>query len=119
MTTRPMPLIDPTKFSDSEIRKFAEAISTTRKGENRLRASKPECDNGEASYVWRMVAFEVSPKSQHHCIPVTADFGMSLNYEERRTRCNELDVVVDAIVNSIPKNEWHGISRWRRGFGMV
>jgi hypothetical protein len=37
-----------------------------------IRASKPK--DGNAAYVWRMVAFSVSTISRHHCMPVTADF---------------------------------------------
>ena len=39
-----------------------------------IRASKPK--DGNAAYVWRMVAFSVSTISRHHCMPVTADFGV-------------------------------------------
>jgi hypothetical protein len=46
-----------------------------------LRASKPKINKadpmtGLAAYVWRMVAFSISPKSQHHCMPIMADFDM-------------------------------------------
>lgn len=41
-----------------------------------LRASKPK--DGNATYVWRMVAFSVSDKPRHHCMPVTADFGVTV-----------------------------------------
>ena len=96
----------------------------------RLRASKPPVSkddptSGEAAYVWRMVAFQVSPNGKHHCMPCTADFDLPTIYwdrtdpsshDRRRARIKELDAVVDAIVNTVPKNEWHGIRRWSRAF---
>lgn len=37
-----------------------------------IRATKPA--DGPAAYIWRMVAFIVSPNPQHHCVPAMADF---------------------------------------------
>lgn len=39
-----------------------------------IRASAPK--NGNAKYVWRMVAFAVSTDPKQHCMPCTADFGV-------------------------------------------
>jgi hypothetical protein len=72
---------------------------------------------GEAAYVWRMVAFFVSPKSQHQCMPCTAEFGMGGEPAEQRERCKELDALVDCIVNAVPKEQWHGVRRWGQAFG--
>ncbi len=44
----------------------------------KLRASKPK--DGEAAYVWRMVAFICSPVSQHQCMPMTAEFDLPQQY---------------------------------------
>ena len=41
-----------------------------------LRSSKPR--DGNAAYVWRMVAFQISSNYRHHCMPVTADFGVTV-----------------------------------------
>ena len=59
---------------DEAERSLAEKIIAT-KGKNKgcLRAAKPS-NAGDAAYVWRMVAFQVSPIPQHHCLPVCADF---------------------------------------------
>jgi hypothetical protein len=116
----------------------------------RLRASKPAKESGSVQYVWRMVAFMVSPHSQHHCMPVGADFYVTDSEYRHRTdkyvpraetehdretvskwdaktwermhrgeqRRNyikqELDPIVDAIVDTIPKNQWRGVHRWHQ-----
>ena len=111
-----------------------------------LRASKPKNSMklhfnlrkyiGEAQYVWRNVAFLVSPNSKHHCMPVMAEFDLpghplyegksyfDLSEDEKimirlweKQRKNELKTIEDMIVNLIPKAEWHGVHRWGRALG--
>lgn len=41
-----------------------------------IRASKPK--DGNAAYVWRMVAFSVSTDRRQQCMPMTADFGVEV-----------------------------------------
>ena len=65
-----MPIINLDNLDDQE-KAIAEKI-IGRGG--KLRSSNPS--DGEAAYVWRMVAFMVSPKPQHQCIPVSHDFGV-------------------------------------------
>jgi len=65
---------------------------------------------GHSRYVWRMVAFLVSPKSEHHCMPVLAQFDLASYREEYL----ELDKLVDKIVEAIPKDQWGGVIRWGR-----
>lgn len=115
-----MPVIDLTKFDvNSDAFKYASNISTTRNGANRLRASKPKVnDNGHSEYVWRNVAFSVSPVRAHQCMPVTADFAIKgLSFDDRRAVTKYLDTIVDEIVNSIPKSQWSGVMRWGRALG--
>ena len=93
---------------------------------SRLRTSKPK-DDGEAAYVWRMVAFQCSTNPQHWCMPMTADFDMPEEYwdrndihgaaKKRRARTEELKKIEDAIMENIPKSEWHGVRRWARALG--
>lgn len=45
-----------------------------RGGIYRLRSSRPTKASGSVQYIWRMIAFTVSPNPQHHCIPMGADF---------------------------------------------
>lgn len=108
------------------------ALNCLNKG--KLIASKPTKD-GEAAYVWRMVAFTISSNPKHHCMPVTAEFDLpecywpprntkydpavaSLCSERRRKRIKELNVIVEAMINATPKSEWHGVKRWARAFGV-
>lgn len=125
-----MPIINTVNLSDETI-KFANQI-IGRGG--KLRSTKPT--DGEAAYVWRMVAFMVSPKPAHQCMPVMADFGVmdvapqitkfckymnkeitQTDFDWVRARCKELDVIVDQIVDNIPKTQWHGVTRWGKALG--
>jgi len=74
--------------------------------------NEADADAGRTAYIWRMVAFMVSPISQHHCMPCTADFDVPGHYDERRAETKRLDLIVDKVVNSISPREWHGVARW-------
>lgn len=123
-------------------------VVAKRGGIMRLRASKPA--DGPAAYVWRMICFIASPHSQHHCMPVGADFYINdADYAHRadkyvfrletqedqdyvakltpdriamlnKSECRhqymkqELDPIVDAVLDTIPKNEWRGAKRWQQ-----
>lgn len=111
-----------------------------------LRATKPairkdtanEYNDRCAAYTWRMVAFAISPHPAHHCMPMCAefdlpDFGMQgvnwkdadfgekvhAAHEQRRELSKRLDALADRIVNTVPKNEWHGVTRWAQAFGQA
>lgn len=120
----------PDKNMSQEMIRIAQQVVKVSKDNSlagHLRSTKPK--DGEAAYVWRMVAFNVSPIRQHQCMPVTAEFDMPAEYwdrtdtraaaEKRRNRCKELDVLVDALVNSVPKEQWHGVVRWGRALGQL
>ena len=140
-----MPIINLDHLTDSE-RKIASGIVATRgKNKGRLRASKPKVerhlaghkhyeldsgpyespvyepdrDQGETAYVWRMVAFAVSPKSQHHCMPCTADFDVPGRWSEKRDRLDELNALADKIISVIPARQHHGTIRWGQAFGQI
>ena len=96
----------------------------------RLYASRPKKTDGECRYLWRMLAFHLSRKPEHHCMPVTADDGVGPSYERgesaaqcrqrykaRRQRCRELDAVVDRVVDQVPITRQHGALRWARALG--
>jgi hypothetical protein len=103
------------------------------KKDGSLKAAKPKAKKhddpdtmGKAQYVWRMVCFTVSPKRQHQCMPVTANFDLPAYDENGKWSCavsrimeKKLDKLVDFIVSYIPKTEWHSIHRWGRAFGML
>ena len=79
----------------------------------RLRYQVPEAVTGRAAYVWRMVAFTISPVARHHCTPCGADFDLpERNYKERAAEARRLDEVADAIIATVSPAEWHGTRRW-------
>ena len=104
----------------------------------KLRASKPK--DGEAAYVWRMVAFTVSRNPVHQCMPITADWDLRNQYfngpkyfpgayddpeyraaskavsDAARARTKELDALADKLIATIPVTQWAGALRWARAF---
>lgn len=88
-------------------------------GYTRYYANEQERLMGEAAYVWRMVAFQVSKNHQHQCMPVMADSYLDGNSQERRERIKELDALVKKIVDCVPMNQWHGVKRWGQAFGVI
>ena len=111
------------ELSDSERPLVEPIVATKGKNKGKLRASKPD-GNGDAAYVWRMVAFQISSVPAHHCMPICADFDIVVpenvssteRYQYRRERAKVLNALADKVVNSIPKSEWHGVQRWHRAF---
>ena len=107
----------------TEWKAIAKAITVTRGKPGQLRASKPKVKDsdpitGKAAYVWRMVCFLISPKGQHHCMPITADFDLPAFVDGKwssaaaRDMSKVLKPLEDAIVNSVPKTEWYGVRSW-------
>ncbi|MCX8008313.1 MAG: hypothetical protein N3A54_01270 [Patescibacteria group bacterium] len=94
------------------------AAITTRDG--KLKGSYPgkrerTMEFGVAFYVWRNVAFYISPIRQHHCLPIGADFYIPMEYDELRKYINDvLDPLVDRIVESVPVLERHGLLVWSK-----
>lgn len=90
-----------------------------------LRASRPSLKKGDdircAAYVWRMVAFSISCDPKHHCMPCTAYCYLprGLSHDERRQLEKHLDGVADVIINSVPKSDWHGVTRWGNALGYI
>ena len=95
---------------NDEQRKIAEQI-VTRSGN--LYKSRPTNKPGDVQYVWRMVAFFVSPVNAHQCMPVMAEFYINeRDWDKRRERTKALDEIVDAVVNAVPVEQWNGVRRW-------
>jgi len=89
-----------------------------------LRASKPKViqgdrNSGNAAYIWRMVAFYISPRQQHQCMPVCAEFDLQMDYSERREAVVKLDNIIQEIVDCVPQSQQHGVMRWGQAFGMI
>lgn len=138
---KPMPNIDINQIRDltDRERKIVELILN----KGALRASRPTVarqtkikDNsrygyhyghlndddalkGEASYVWRMVAFQISPIPQHQCIPCTQDSDIGGRFEDRKKITDPLDNLVERIVDSVDPRKWHGIKRWGNALGLL
>jgi hypothetical protein len=124
--TNKMPLLSSENLTTEEQQIFN---LITNKG--RLRATKPSVAKhivgrykhtsnpieGYAAYAWRLLAFQLSPNPVHHCMPMTADFDMVEEYHARRAKCKEIDALCDKLARSVPKSEWHGITRWGRALG--
>jgi len=114
-------------LSDEETKIFNVVV----KKNNTIRATKPKVNrsntdiiNGKASYVWRMVAFMVSPKPAHQCMPACASFDLPAFDENgdwkspiARIMENELQKLIDVIIDNIDKSQWHGVHRWGRALG--
>jgi len=141
-----MPRIDLVKLStllSAEDMVLVKGIIATR-GDNKgcLRASKPRVTRtevtdlsspygsriekdeieGKTAYVWRMVAFMISPKAAHHCMPCTVDFDLplkSITGPEAKAMRSDLDRIVDVVVDSVPMSSWHGIRRWGNVYGVI
>ena len=110
-----MPFLDTTTM-DTDAARFVGEI-TTRKGA--LLTRRPMRASGDAQYVWRMVAFVVSPRPEHHCMPMMADCYIDGDYATRKRRRVELDEIVDRIVDVVPVHDWHGTQRWARVWGQA
>jgi hypothetical protein len=80
-------------------------------------ADEAGANAGRTAYIWRMVAFMVSPIAAHHCMPVTAEFDLPGDFDASRKEAKELDKVVSKIVDNIPAHEWHGVRRWGKALG--
>lgn len=81
---------------------------------NGVRRKRPDRDAGLTAYIWRHVAFAVSPISEHQCMPVMDMCYLpgayaSQEYKEAEALCTRL---VDIVVKSVPVSEWAGVRRW-------
>jgi hypothetical protein len=125
--TMPIINIEAVTFNSDEEKAIARLI--VKKG-NVLRASKPKIDpsnplTGKAAYVWRMVCFSVSPKRQHQCMPVTADFDLPAvdpdsgkwSYRAASQMSKPLDDLADRLEKTVPFEKRHGTIAWGRALG--
>ena len=82
-------------------------------------ATDSERLKAKAAYVWRMVAFAISPNPVHHCMPTTTSFDLDGTYKERRALEKELDAFANRIIKCVPVREQHGTMRWAQAYGMT
>jgi len=129
-----MPII-PLDHLTAEERELANGIVATQgKNKGKLRSGKPKIEyiivekngrkyrypndkTGKTAYIWRMVAFHVSPVPQHQCLPIMANMDLPGNYDESVALAKQMDIIVNKIVDAMPRKEWQGINRWARAIG--
>jgi hypothetical protein len=78
-----------------------------------------DLEDARAAVVWRFVAFQISPRPKHQCMPVCAEFDLPLAGDERRAMANELMAIANKIVDCVPPEHWHGVIRWGQAFGQI
>jgi hypothetical protein len=130
--TSTMPIIDADKLATMlEGEDLAIALDTLvsrGKQKGRLRASAPKqpykVEGSEAKdraglvyYAWRLAAFQVSPRGEHHCLPFVADFYLdagSEGYHPERVKIarERAQRIADAIAACVPLADHHGTRRW-------
>jgi len=121
-----MPKVDLEKLATTNREAFYYAEAIVKKdGSGSIRASRPTLDRdkpetGERAYVWRMLVFYVSSRPKHQCMPVMAECYLPQDdYDDRKDRAKELDVIVDTILDAVPAHERYGLKRWGEAFGMI
>jgi hypothetical protein len=120
-------LVYQNKLIPAEREEFFEIFDIVVKSNQTVRKTKPKLTGAisrKAAYVWRMVVFQLSSNRQHQCMPVCADFDLPANDENgkwssriAREQAKKLDLLVYAIVESVPTEQRHGINRWARALG--
>ena len=102
-------------------------VGTMNQRNGRLYASRPRKATGDTVYLWRILAFHLSPKPEHQCMPVTADMDVGPDhkpgdtaentrkrFQARDVRVKVLSGIVKRVIDLIPPNQWHGARRWHR-----
>lgn len=108
-----MPSIDLTGLTPDEFELAKGILSRRDDRQGRLRVSRPEAESGETQYIWRMVAFSISPRRLHHCMPVMAYCYLpGSTAKENREIADRLDEIVDKITDRVPLEHQHGLLRW-------
>ena len=88
------------------------------KPDGSLYANKPCKASGEAKYLWRMVAFTISHKAVHHCLPVMAEMDIPGSCSETWAITQRLDALADRIIAAAPLKDHHGTTSWARVMGV-
>lgn len=107
---------------ESIVKKDGTVKSTkpkTLKGYRKEISFKEEEILGMVQMVWRLVVFSVSPKREHQCMPVMAEFYLSEDIFKDKDFKDYLYNLSDKIVNTIPKSQWYGVTRWAKAMGQI
>jgi hypothetical protein len=108
-----------------ELRKSKPKIVESIYEHNGRKFRKSEYTSGMAAYTWRMLAFYTCNSHPYCCMPVMADFDLPYttheeNYQDKRkVLTDKCQVIIDKILEYIPKNDWKGIIRWGNALGAI
>ena len=86
---------------------------------------RSEYKTGMAAYIWRMLAFYTCNSHPYCCMPVMADCDLpycihDTNYrEDKKVQTDLCQVIIDKVLDYVPKNEWQGVIRWGRALGAI
>ena len=85
-----------------------------------LYATEEERIKALGCYVWRELAFIMSPIAAHHCMPVCNDFNLEYKYSDprRKEQYNFCNGIVNKIFKTVKKESCYGLKRWARVFGL-
>ena len=112
MTYRMPQLADKAENLSKEAKNLVSLICDR---EGKLLKTRPR-KTGISDYVWRNVAFQISPLPIHHHLPMGAPFYLpgpkALGYEKWMELQKALNVLVDEICDTIPVQDWQGIAQW-------
>lgn len=88
-------------------------VASARPSMGRLYTCMPRKAAGPTRYIWRMVAFHLSPRPKHHHVPIMAfTYLPGANRAERLHAADRLDKIVDKIVISVAVSQWAGLMAW-------
>lgn len=127
-----MPIIPLDHLSEEERKLASQIVASKGKNKGRLRASKPKItyeivtregrryrestmESGSVAYLWRMVAFIVSPIGQHNCLPMMADMDLpyfTISADEHKELKRKLNALADKITDVMKSGDKHGLRRW-------
>lgn len=116
-----MPPLDPNAIADLTSAERELLALCVHKGQ--LRRTKPDVKlhHGRAAYLWRMLAFGLSPHRVHHCFPICADLDMvpPITAEETKAAIEQADAETDAgLTHGMPRNSQRrfSVGRVRMGY---
>ena len=98
---------------------YASELSQPYKHHKNKYATEEERIKAFGCYVWRELAFIMSPISTHHCMPVCNDFNLEYTSGDprRKEQHKWLNSIVDRISKTVPVHQLHGLRRWKGVFG--
>lgn len=101
-------------------KQYLKDISKFKHTHKNAYATEDERSKALGIYVWRELAFVISPISSHHCMPICNDFNLEYDYgdERRKQQMNFCNNIVNKILKTIRPESCHGLKRWAKALGM-